>query len=110
MGARHLWLAPAVQTIGGSFMTHWDHGSEQPDAGNHPHTAARNARWGMRLFVLYLVFYAGFVVVGAFAPAWLGRRPWAGVNLAIWYGFGLIVSALVVALVYSWLCRARDAS
>ncbi|MEX2111580.1 MAG: DUF485 domain-containing protein [Pirellulales bacterium] len=88
---------------------HWDHG-KTPDEGNHPRTAARNARWGMVLFVLYLVGYAGFVLAGAFAPAWLAQRPWAGVNLAIWYGFGLIVAALAVALVYSWLCRARDAS
>jgi hypothetical protein len=29
------------------------------------------------------------------------------VNLAIWYGFGLIGAAGVVALVYSWLCRAQ---
>ncbi len=88
---------------------HSDHG-KTPDEGNHPPTAARNARWGMLLFVLYLAGYATFVLAGAFAPAWLAQRPWAGVNLAIWYGFGLIAAALVVALVYSWLCRARDAS
>jgi uncharacterized membrane protein (DUF485 family) len=34
------------------------------------------------------------------------QRTVAGVNLAIWYGFALIVVALVLALIYGWLCRA----
>jgi hypothetical protein len=33
--------------------------------------------------------------------------PAAGVNLAIWYGFALIVVALLLALVYGHLCRGR---
>jgi hypothetical protein len=32
-------------------------------------------------------------------------EAWGGVNLAIWYGFGLIGGALVLALIYAWLCR-----
>ena len=36
--------------------------------------------------------------------------PVAGINLAILYGFGLIVAALVLALLYGWLCRAGDDS
>jgi uncharacterized membrane protein (DUF485 family) len=31
----------------------------------------------------------------------------AGVNLAVWYGFGLIVFALVLALVYMVSCRSN---
>jgi uncharacterized membrane protein (DUF485 family) len=33
--------------------------------------------------------------------------PLWGVNLAILYGFGLIVAALALALIYAWLCRAN---
>lgn len=75
-----------------------------------PAATARHARIGMVLFVVYSALYAAFVLTGTFAPARLAERPWAGVNLAIWSGFGLIVGALVLSLVYSWLCRARDAS
>ena len=32
----------------------------------------------------------------------------AGVNLAILYGFGLIIAALVLALIYGWLCKPYD--
>lgn len=91
-------------------MSHWDHGPNEVDEHDHPHLASRNARYGLVLFVIYLAFYAGFVLLGTFAPAWLAQRPWAGVNMAIWYGFGLIGAAFAVALGYSWLCRARDAT
>ena len=65
----------------------------------------RNARYGFWLFLVYLALYAGFVGIAAFSPATMERTPWAGVNLAIWYGFGLIIAALALALVYGWLCR-----
>jgi uncharacterized membrane protein (DUF485 family) len=67
--------------------------------------AARNARYGMVLFLVYLAFYAGFVLLNAFRPDVMDWVPAAGVNLAIWYGFALIVVALALALVYAWLCR-----
>jgi len=67
--------------------------------------ANRNARIGLILFVVYLAFYSGFVLLAAFSPATMARTPWAGVNLAIWYGFALIAAALILALVYGYLCR-----
>jgi hypothetical protein len=33
-------------------------------------------------------------------------EPIAGVNLAILSGFGLIVAAMLLALVYTWICRS----
>ena len=41
-------------------------------------------------------------------PQWLGARPLGGVNLAITYGLGLIVAALVLAVVYMAACRFVD--
>lgn len=70
-----------------------------------PAIAARNARYGLILFVLYFAFYAAFVGLNAFAPAAMEVNI-GGVNLAVVYGFGLIVAALVLALIYCWLCRA----
>ena len=34
----------------------------------------------------------------------------AGVNLAVWSGFGLIVLALVLALIYGWICRSGSSA
>jgi uncharacterized membrane protein (DUF485 family) len=70
-----------------------------------PSTAARNARTGGILFALYLSVYSGFVAINAFRPDLMAATPVAGINAAVLYGFGLIVGALLIALVYGWLCR-----
>ena len=68
-----------------------------------------NARIGVQLFFVYLLFYSGFVLINAFAPTMMETTPIAGINLAILYGFGLIIGALVMALIYGALCSAEDA-
>lgn len=68
----------------------------------------RASRIGLTLFAVYLVLYGGFVLLAAFWPEWMDATPLAGVNLAIWYGFGLIVAALVLALVYGWASRTSS--
>ena len=68
----------------------------------------RNARVGIVLFLIYLALYGGFVLLAAFAPRVMERTPIAGVNFAIWYGFGLIAAAILLALLYGWLCRASE--
>jgi uncharacterized membrane protein (DUF485 family) len=67
---------------------------------------SRNSRIGLALFAVYLVFYCGFVLLAAFSPATMESLPLAGVNLAVWYGFGLIGVAILLALVYGWACRS----
>ena len=64
---------------------------------------SRASRVGLVLFAVYLVLYGGFVLLNAFAPATMEWTPVAGVNLAILYGFGLIVAAFALALLYGWL-------
>lgn len=71
--------------------------------------ASRNARIGLTLFAVYLLFYGGFVGLNAFSPGTMEATPVAGVNLAILYGFALIVVAFVLALLYGLLCRDRSA-
>ena len=66
----------------------------------------RNSRIGLVLFGVYLLLYGGFVFLNAFSPESMEVIPVAGVNLAIVFGFGLILAAFVLALVYGFLCRA----
>lgn len=80
----------------------------QMDEGDHPEISARNSRYGLWLFSLYLLLYGGFMALAAFAPQLMGKTPFGGVNLAIIYGMGLIVAALVLALIYMILCRSRE--
>ena len=68
----------------------------------------RNARIGLWLFAIYVLLYGGFVLLNAFVPDIMQSTPALGVNLAIWYGFGLIVTAIALALLYGVLCRTAD--
>lgn len=81
-------------------MTH----PETPADTHHPNVRF-NARLGLALFGLYCVFYAVFVLLCTFRLDVMAREFWVGVNLAIWYGFGLIGAAFVLAAVYLYLCR-----
>ena len=64
-----------------------------------------NARIRIILFGAYVLLYGGFVLLNMFWPDMMETTPVAGINLAILYGFGLIVVALILALVYGWLCK-----
>ncbi|MCP4782163.1 MAG: DUF485 domain-containing protein [Fuerstiella sp.] len=68
---------------------------------------SRNARLGLQLFGVYLVLYGSFVLLAAFSPTTMEATPVAGINLAILYGFALIVGALVMALIYGAMCQAE---
>ena len=46
--------------------------------------------------------------MNAFAAETMEATPLAGVNLAIWYGIGLIVLAVVLALIYGWVAKSED--
>lgn len=61
---------------------------------------SQTSRLGLVLFFLYLLLYGGFVLLNAFSPSTMEMTPIAGVNLAILYGFGLIVAAFVMAMIY----------
>ena len=73
---------------------------------DHPGVISRNARNGLVLFTIYVLLYGGFIFLSVFTPNAL-RHTIGGVNLAIIYGFGLIAAALVLAVIYMWLCRKR---
>ncbi|HLE00854.1 MAG TPA: DUF485 domain-containing protein [Bdellovibrionota bacterium] len=64
-----------------------------------------NARLGILLFVVYVLFYTGFMGLSAFHPAIMSTPVLGGLNLAIVYGFLLIAAALVLALIYMMLCK-----
>ena len=78
---------------------------------------AFNARVGVVLFFIYLALFLGFVALAAFGQDVLAMHlalvdakdgVWScfgGVNLAILYGFLLIIAAFVLAVLYMLLCQ-----
>jgi uncharacterized membrane protein (DUF485 family) len=85
-------------------MVGMDHGANHPNKDERTELTARNTRYGLILFTIYLVIYAAYVLINAFAPE-LMEHSIRGVTLAILSGFGLILAAFVLALIYGWLCR-----
>ena len=67
---------------------------------------ARNARIGRWLFLVYAILYGGFMLLNTFAPALTGTNVLFGLNLAVCYGIGLILAAVLMAFLYGWLCMA----
>lgn len=86
-------------------MPGFDSVPDSPDEPHHVPTAERNSKIGLVLFTLYSLLYGSFVLLNAFAPDTMQSRPYAGVNLAVLFGFGLIVAAFILALLYGFLCR-----
>ena len=69
---------------------------------------SRNARLGLTLFVIYTILYTVFVLLNAFSPETMEAMPIFGINLAVLSGFGLIITAVVVALIYGWFCQSEE--
>lgn len=65
-------------------------------------------RLGVWMFILYSLIYAGFIAINVVSPLAMEREVVLGLNLAVVYGFGLIVFALVLALIYDRLCHNRE--
>lgn len=86
-------------------MAGFEHGGAYQATAEETQGAERRARWGLVLFALYFALYAGFMGLSAFAPQLMRSTPVGSVTLAVSYGFGLIVAALFLALVYGWVCR-----
>ncbi|HOU52642.1 MAG TPA: DUF485 domain-containing protein [Myxococcota bacterium] len=81
----------------------------EPAAKQGPDPASSyKARLGVWMFVIYSLVYGGFVAVNLLAPAAMEATVLMGMNLAVVYGMGLIVLALVLALVYNGFCQARE--
>ena len=72
-------------------------------------SSTHNARLGIVFFLLYLVLYAGFIVIATFKYEWMSRPALGGLNLAIVYGMGLIIAAFVLAVIYMIMCKRPDA-
>lgn len=66
------------------------------------------AKLGIKLFWLYCLIYAGFVAVAVFSPDTMKKTVLAGTNLAIIYGMGLIVFAIILGLIYNRCCTKKE--
>lgn len=66
------------------------------------------SKLGIRMFLVYVLVYAGFIIINLTNPKAMGLIVFAGVNLACVYGFGLIILAIIMGLVYNSKCTKQE--
>lgn len=66
-------------------------------------------RIGVVMFIIYSAIYAGFVLINVISPLTMDLIVFLGLNLAVVYGFGLILIALILALIYNRMCGLKEA-
>ncbi|ERJ59069.1 DUF485 domain-containing protein [Sphingobacterium paucimobilis] len=68
----------------------------------------QKSKLGVRLFFIYLICYAGFVILGVFKYELLATTVFWGLNLALTYGIGLIVFAVILGVIYNFFCTKYE--
>ena len=69
---------------------------------------AYKTRLGVKLFIAYGLFYAGFIAINLYDVTLTEKIVFLGMNLATVYGFGLIVVALILAVIYTHMCTKME--
>lgn len=62
---------------------------------------------GKWLFFIYSLFYAGFILINVLSPGFMAVDV-GPLNVAIAYGFGLIVFAVILAIAYNHVCNVAE--
>ena len=62
---------------------------------------------GKWFFFLYALVYAGFILINVFSPGFMGIDV-GGLNIAIIYGFGLIIFAMLLAFAYNHISTRAE--
>lgn len=62
---------------------------------------------GMWMFIIYTLVYAGFIFITVTNPELMGTDI-GNLNLAIVYGLGLIIFAVILAFIYNFLCSKHE--
>jgi uncharacterized membrane protein (DUF485 family) len=82
---------------------HVNHSSEEKES-----LIQKKSALGIRLFFIYLISYVGFVLICVFQYELLSTPVFGGLNLALAYGIGLIVFAIILGIVYNYYCTRYE--
>ncbi len=72
------------------------------------HAQKKKTKLGVTLFFVYTIIYAAFVAIGVLDYTIMGNIVLGNQNLAVVYGFGLILLAIVMGLVYNFICTKYE--
>jgi len=78
------------------------------EVNEDPAASEYKTKLGLRFFAVYGVLFAGFVLINTFAPQLMKVKVMLGLNLAVIYGFTLILAAIIMGLIYNALCTKKE--
>jgi uncharacterized membrane protein (DUF485 family) len=64
---------------------------------------------GIRMVIIYGITYFGFIIINTISPKTMEKTVVFGLNLAVTYGFGLIIFAVILGLIYNRMCSKKEA-
>ncbi len=70
--------------------------------------AGYKTKLGLILFFVYASIYGIFVLINTVNPVLMEKEIFGGLNLAIVYGFGLIIFAILLGIVYNIFCTKKE--
>jgi len=68
---------------------------------------AYKARLGIIMFAAYTPVYLAFILISVISPSFMSKSV-GSLNVAIVYGFGIIIVAIIQAVVYNAVCSNKE--
>ncbi len=81
---------------------------EPSEISGPDHASEYKTRIGVYMFIIYALIYAGFVLINVCNSHLMEKIIFCGLNFATVYGFGLIIIALIMALIYNHMCAKEE--
>jgi len=63
---------------------------------------------GVKMFLVYSLIYVSFVIINIVNPLLMEKIVFMGLNLAVVYGFSLIIGAFILAIIYNFMCTREE--
>lgn len=70
-------------------------------------SGAYKSRIGLIMFAIFTPLYLAFVIMSVVSPSFMATDV-GPLNLSISYGFGLIILAVLLAVIYNHMCSNRE--
>jgi uncharacterized membrane protein (DUF485 family) len=68
---------------------------------------AFKTKLGIIMFAIYTPIYLAFILISVISPTFMGKNV-GSLNVAIVYGFGIIILAIIQAVIYNIICSNKE--
>jgi uncharacterized membrane protein (DUF485 family) len=82
-----------------------EHG--QPEKWKTEKSEGFKTRLGIIMFAIFTPIYLSFILVSVMSPSFMATDL-GQVNVAIMYGFGIIILAVALAVIYNYICSSKE--